>query len=118
MRQIQRTLRILALLFCGEHLVAQPGQVAFQFAFASDMRLDVRAQRLDLFLAQQCTLLGGTGAQHAHPTLSKTLAGTGDDGLAIAEPRLQAARIGQRFCSVQARQQATNRARPLHFRCE
>ena len=73
------------------------------------------AQRLDLALAQQRALLGRAGAQHAHPAGAHAFAGAGDDRIAVAQLRLQAARFGQGLGDMQARQQATDRQRALHF---
>jgi hypothetical protein len=117
-REIQGALGVLALLFGGQQLVAQARQQRFQFALAIDQAVDLAAQRLDLLLAQQRALLGRARTHHADPAGAQAFAIAGDDRLAIAQLRLQGARIGQGVRTMQARQQATDRARPLHLRRE
>ena len=116
MGEVQRALRVLALLFGGEQAVAPGADAAFEFVFALLQRFDLGAQRLDLALAQQRALLGRAGTQHAHPAGAEALAVAGDDRFAIAQPRLQRARFGQRLGHVQLGQQAADRQRALHLR--
>ena len=85
MRHVQRTLRILAVLLGGEQAVAPGGDAALEFVFAVLQFLDLRAQRLDLALAQQRALLGRAGAQHAHPAGAEAFAVAGDHRFAVAQ---------------------------------
>src|SRR5690606_35660995 len=57
-RQVQRALRVLALLFGDQRAVAPRRQSALEFLLAVLELLDLAAQRLDLALAQQRALLG------------------------------------------------------------
>ena len=87
---------VIALLFGGQRAVAPGGQATFEFLLALLQLVDLAAQRLDFLLAQQRALLGRAGANHPHPALAQAFAGTGDDGLALAQPRLQRNRGVQR----------------------
>ena len=115
MRHVQRALRFFALLLGSEQLVAQLRQAFFQPRLARLQGFDLATQRLDLALAQQRALLRRTGAQHAHPAGAQAFAVAGDDGIALAQLRLQATGLGQVFGHVQAGQQATDRRRALHL---
>jgi hypothetical protein len=115
-RQVQRALDVLALLFGGQCLVAQRTDLRVEFALALRQRFDPRAQRLDLLLAQQRALLGRARAQHPHPAGTQALAVAGDDRFARAQPRQHRARIGEGFGGVQPGQQPADRGRPAHFR--
>ena len=116
MREIQRALRILALLLGGEHLVAQAGDGAVEFGLALLQGFDSGAQFVDFAFAQQRALLGGAGAHHAHPAGADALALAGDDRFAVAQPGQHLPRIDQGFGDVQLRQHAPDRQRALHFR--
>ena len=115
MGDVQRALRVLAMLFRGKQLVAEAGQQLVEFGFAFLQRFDLHAQRLDLALAQQGALLGRAGTQHADPAGAHAFAAAGDDRIAVAQLRQQAARFGQILGDMQAREQATDRQRALHF---
>ena len=115
-REIQRALRILTLLLGAEHLVAQAGDGAVEFGLALLQDFDFGAQFMDFAFAQQCALLGGTGAHHAHPAGADALALTGDDRFAVAQAGQQLPRIDQGFGDVQLREHPPDRQRTLHFR--
>ena len=118
MGEVQRALRVLALLFGGEQLVAQAASAlrsssASRFCRAS---ISARSDWISL-LAQQRALLGRAGAQHAHPAGAQAFAAAGDDRFAFAQLRHAGARASASVSAhVQAGQQATDRARPLHLR--
>ena len=116
MREIQRALRILALLLGGEHLVAQAGDGAVEFGLALLQGFDLRAEFMDFAFAQQRALLGGARAHHAHPAGADALALTGDDRFAVAQAGQQLPRIDQGFGDVQLREHPPDRQRTLHFR--
>src|SRR5690606_33390375 len=118
--QVQPALRVLALLLGGEQAVAPGADAALEFVLALLQFLDLRAQRLDLALAQQRALLGRARAQHPYPAGAQALTVAGDDrmiGIPVrVQPRLQGARLVEGFGHVQATQQAPDRQRPAHLR--
>ncbi|KAG1383856.1 hypothetical protein G6F57_015480 [Rhizopus arrhizus] len=111
---VQRALRVFALLLGGLQLLAEAGQLLFQLSLAILQLLDLLAQFVDLTFAQQCALLGRTRARNAQPALAQALAALGDDRIAFGQAGLQRLRLGQITCTVQVRQQATDRGRATH----
>jgi hypothetical protein len=117
-REVERALRVFALLLGGERLVAQAGQRFVEDLFALLQRFDFRAQRLDFLFAQQRTLLRRTGAHHAHPAGAEAFARAGDHRFAIAQAVQHRAGVGQRFGAVELGEDAADRRRATHLRGE
>src|SRR5690606_279886 len=113
--QVQRALRVLAVLLGDQRAVAPGRKATLEFGFAVLQFLDLAAQFLDLALAQQRALLGGARAQHPHPAGADALAVAGDDRFAIAQPRQQGPRVGEGVGGVELGQDAQDRGRALYL---
>ncbi len=117
-RQVQRTLRVLALLFGLGDLFAQFGDGVLGGGFALGQFLDFLAQRLDVAFAQQCALPGTGFTCDAQPARAEPVAAAGHDRFVCGQRRQQTLGGFQIFGGMDRSQPASCGVRSLHPRGE